>query len=313
MPGVEAKATGGDAARWRICLRFAAVLPNLPAMRDENFVPVPKWPFFLGDAAMIGFGYFIYYETRGPLGHWEFVACALCISLGAVLGILPFLLDHRARLKQIEANALGNVSEKIQNLEQLAAQISSATNAWENIQLQAEKTSQSAQEVSERMAAEARDFAEFMRQANDTEKATLRLEVEKLRRAEMEWLQVVVHMFDHVYALQGAAVRSGQTRVVEQLTQFRNACLEAARRVGLTAFAPAPGEAFDPQRHRNPDSETMPPDSIVAEVAAVGFTFQGQLLRPALVKVSASQPAAAPAPAVGAAPVPSQLTLEGQG
>ena len=282
-------------------------------MSDANTATVPKWPFFLGDAAMLGIAYFIYYETRGPLGHWEFSACGLCVALGAALAVWPFLLDHRARIKQIDNAALGSVSEKLQNLEQLAAQIAGATNEWQHVQLQAEQTSTSAKEIAERMAAEARDFAEFMQKANDSEKATLRLEVEKLRRGEMEWLQVLVNVLDHIHALHGAAVRAGQTRVIEQLTQFRNACHDAVRRVGVTAFAPLAGDVFDPQRHQNAGSESTPAGATVGEVVAAGFTFQGRLIRHALVRLATESPGEV---AAGAPPVavqePGQLTLETQ-
>lgn len=298
----------------RICLRWAALFVNLAAMSDSNTHAVPKWPFFLGDAAMLGLAYFIYYETRGPLGRWEFAACAICVALGAALAVWPFVLDHRARLKQIDRDALGSVSEKLQSLEQIAAQISGATNDWQSVQLSAEKTNLSAREISERMAAEARDFAEFMRKTNDTEKATLRLEVEKLRRAELDWLQVLVHVLDHVHAVHASAVRAGQTRAAEQLAQFRNACHDAARRVGLAVFVPAPGDDFDPQRHQNAESETTPAGAKVGEIVAAGFTFQGRLVRPAAVRVAA-QPPSPPSsrPPEATEPGPTQLTLETPG
>ena len=255
---------------------------------------MPKWPFFLGDAAMLGLAYFIYFETRGPLGRWEFGACGLCVALGAVLAVLPFLLDHRAFVRQLDAAALGSVSGKIDNLEKIAAQIASATHQWESLQALAGKTAASAGEISWRMAAEVRDFTEFMAKANDTEKANLRLEVEKLRRAEGDWLQVLVHVLDHVHALHAGAARAGQQKLVEQLTHFQNACRDAARRVGLVPFAPAPGDAFDGQRHQTAGGEAPPEKALVVEPLAVGYTLQGQLVRPALVRTNVTaQPVAA--------------------
>lgn len=281
-------------------------------MRDANPASVPKWPFFLGDAVLLGIAGFIYLESKLPLGHWEMAACAVCAALGALLGVWPFVLDYRALCKALEAAALGSVSEKIQNLERLAAQISSATNHWENVQLQAEKISGTAKEISERMATEARDFTEFMKQINEGEKATLRLEVEKLRRAETDWLQVLVHLLDHVYALHNGAVRSGQPRLVEQLTNFQNACRDAARRVGLMAFAANVGDKFDAQRHQSAQGDKTPPAAaVVAETLAPGYTLQGRPVRPALVRLNAEAPAEV---AAAKAPTPTveqnQLPLE---
>jgi molecular chaperone GrpE (heat shock protein) len=280
-------------------------------MRDVIPSSVPKWPFFLGDAVLLGIAYFIYFESKLPLGHWEMTGCGVCAALGALLGVLPFVLDYRALNKAVEAGALGAVSEKIQKLEALAAQIASATNHWENVQLQAERISVTAKETAERMAAEVRDFTDFMKKISESERSTLRLEVEKLRRAETDWLQVLVHLLDHVYALHTGAARSGQPRLVEQLTHFQNACRDAARRVGLSPFAADTGEPFDAKRHKSAGTEAPPADARIAEYLAPGYTLQGRLIRPALVRVNTdeqSKAEAAQSPA--ASPEQNQLPLE---
>jgi molecular chaperone GrpE (heat shock protein) len=244
---------------------------------------MPKWPFFLGDAFLLGMAFFIYWESKYPLGRWEIIACAVCVALAAVLGILPYLLEYRALLKLLETSALQSVTEKIQKLETLAAQISSATNHWQSAQDQADKTAALARDISEKMAAEVRGFSEFMEKISQGEKANLRLEVEKLRRAENDWLNVLVHLLDHVYALFHAAERSGQANLVSQLGQFQNACRDAARRVGLVPLLANQTEPFDSKRHKCADGEA-PAGALVTEMLATGYTFQGKFLRPALVR-----------------------------
>lgn len=255
-------------------------------MHNPQNSKTPKWPFFLADAAMLGLAYFIYWQSPKPLPHWEFIAAAVCVGLGVLLGMLPFILDYRTLLKRIEAEAVGRMAEKIQNLETVARQISSATNHWQSVQETADKTVAAANQISERMATEARDFTVFMQKINDGEKATLRLEVEKLRRIEGDWMQVLVHVLDHVYALYHAAERSGQEGLINQLGQFQNACRDVARRVGLAPFAVAMNETFDAERHRRAEGEGAPaPGARVLETLATGYTYQGKLLRPALVRV----------------------------
>jgi molecular chaperone GrpE (heat shock protein) len=198
--------------------------------------------------------------------------------------------------KALEVNALGAVADRIQDLERVTALISSATNEWVQAQMQAEKTSNSAKEIADKMTEEAHQFARVMQKLNDNEKSALRLEVEKLHRAEVEWLQVLVRILDHVFALNAAAERSGQPRVAEQMAQFQNACREAAHRVGLVPFAAAPDEPFDAKRHQAVNMESEPPaGAVVAETVGAGFTFQGRLLRPALVRLREASPPAAPA------------------
>jgi molecular chaperone GrpE (heat shock protein) len=265
-------------------------------MNDAMNWKIAKWPFLLGDALLLAFAYFIVWKSPHPISQWEIIACFVSAGFGTVVGILPFILDYRAIGKVIEANALGAVAEKIQNLEQLAAQITSATNQWEIAQGQAEKTSAGAKEIADKMAAEVREFSEFMGKMNDSEKATLRLEAEKLHRGETEWLQVLVRILDHVFALHAAAAHSGQPKLDEQITRFQNACHGVARRIGLTPFIAAPDEPFNAERHQAVDTKEKPPaDAVIAETVGSGYTFQGRLLRPALVRLREKDSSAASA------------------
>jgi molecular chaperone GrpE (heat shock protein) len=255
-------------------------------MNDMRDWKVPKWPFLLGDVLLFAFAYLIVWKSPHPIGKWEIIACFAAATLGSVMGIIPFLLDYRATGKAIQVNALGAVTEKIQDLEKLAAQIGSATSQWDVVQGQADKTAAGAKQIAEKMSAEVREFSEFMRKMNDSEKAALRLEVEKLHRGEAEWLQMLVRIFDHIFALHAAASHSGQPKLAEQIAHFQNACRGTVRRIGLTPFAAGPGEAFDAARHQLADSKEKPPtDAVVAETIGSGYTFQGKLLRPAVVRL----------------------------
>ena len=134
-------------------------------------------------------------------------------------------------------------------------------------------------------------YCKFMQKANDGEKATLRLEVEKLRRGEHEWLNVIVFMLDHIFALNRAAERSGQENLIKQLGHFQNTCRDAARRVGLAPVLAAAGEAFDPQKHQLPEGE-VPAGGVIGEIVASGYSYQGKLIRSVIVTLQET-----PAPA----------------
>ena len=246
-----------------------------------------KWPFFLGDFLLLAIAYFISVQSRFPAELWQLLLMSLCVAIGAALGVLPFILEYRLSAKVAEAQALSTVVNQIQLLQTTAAQISQATNQWQNIHGEAEKIGTAASGLVERMEAEARGFREFMQKISDAEKSTLRLEVEKMRRAETDWLQVSIRMLDHVYALHLGATRSGQPNLIAQVTSFQNACREVARRIGLTPFAANAAEPFDAQRHQLLEGQDPPkPGDTVAETLATGYTFQGRLLRPALVRLN---------------------------
>jgi molecular chaperone GrpE (heat shock protein) len=226
------------------------------------------------------------WQAPVPLPASVIWGSSLCLVVGACLGVLPYVLEYRAVCRQWEAATLAEGLTHARHAETVARRIAEATDNWQAIQEQAAKTTAQAREIAERMAAEVRDFTTFLQRANDTEKATLRLEVDKLRRAEGEWLQVLVWILDHVFALYTAGLRSGQPRLIEQLTQFQNHCRDAARRLGVVPFVVAPGESFDPEKHQTPDGQPPPEGAVVRETLATGITFQGRLVRPAIVAVN---------------------------
>jgi molecular chaperone GrpE (heat shock protein) len=288
-------------------------------MRDQIVPKLHKWPFLVGDILLLGLAFFIYRQSALPLTHWEVLTCAFCVVAGAVLAVLPYLSEYRAAVQLAETRALVSTVEQINKLEQLAAQITNANSAWHTVQESADKTVKAAREIAAGMAAEVKSFNEFIQRANDSERAALRLEADKARRAEGEWLHTLVRLLDHVFALYQAAVRSGQASLIEQLGAFQNACRDAARRVGVTPFAADPDEPFDAQRHQVMDADgnaKAVESGIVEATLASGYTFQGRLLRPALVRLrdgngSEPQNIAPKSPTTADAQLPqSQLPLE---
>jgi molecular chaperone GrpE (heat shock protein) len=282
-------------------------------MTDPTEPKLPKWPFYLGDALLLGAAYLICSRSNLPLGHWQAALTVLCVGAGTLVCMTPFVLEYRARVRLAEARGLATVAALTKDFERIAGQISGATGRWQEAQEHAEKNVATARDITERMTVEVKAFTEFMQRANDTERANLRLEVDKLRRGEAEWLQVLVRMLDHVYALHQGALRLGQSNVIEQVAFFQNACRDAARRVGLTPFVATEAEPFDAQRHQAVGDGAQPPaDATVAETIASGYTFQGRMVRPALVRLTQT-PTAVPAVAeTPPAAAQNQFPLEGQ-
>jgi len=255
-------------------------------MTDRTAPNLPKWPFLVGDAMLLGVAWFIFWQSRSPLGHWEMVVLAACVALGAWAGVLPFLLEYRAASRWAEADRLRAAALQIGNIEIIGRQIANSSAHWPNVHESTNQTADSARQISEVAASTARSFSEFIQKANDTEKSHLRLEVEKLRRAENDWLQILVRILDQIFALYQAGARSGQPNLAEQLGTFQNSCRDAARRVGLTPFVATAGEPFDPEIHQVADSQVgLTADSRIAETLATGYSFQGQVVRPALVSL----------------------------
>ena len=257
-------------------------------MSNRTVPKLSKWPFFVADAALLGMAWLIFRQSQSPMTVWDTSLCAGCVALGALLCVSPFLLEYRAAMRLTEADRLASAVLQIENLEILGRQITQATAGWQTAHEHATKSVDAAREIAEAITTEARAFGQFLKKANDTEKSHLRLEVDKLRRAETEWLQILVRILDHVFALYQAALRSGQANLTEQIGQFQNTCRDIARRVGLVPFVAIAGEPYDSKVHQLADASLVAgAEGRVAETLAAGYSFQGQLVRPALVNLQA--------------------------
>ncbi len=281
-------------------------MSNSPAPKSA------KWPFLLGDLLLVAAAGAIVAQGR-PLGPWQAIAIVAAVAIGAWILIQPFLKDQDIEGQLEELHRLGDTVKQINKIEDAADRIGRASTNWHGIQTEAGKTLEAVQTISDRMSSEAQQFAQFIQRQNDTEKATLRLETDKLRRSEGEWLQVSMRMLDHVFALFAAAQRSGQQNVIAQIGQFQGMCLDATRRVGLVPFAGQTGEPFDEQAHRTADGNPPTAGAVVLETLAAGFSFQGQLIRPAVVVAGTPEElaaAAVPAPVVEEEPVVASAASE---
>ncbi|HEX4120434.1 MAG TPA: nucleotide exchange factor GrpE [Verrucomicrobiae bacterium] len=249
---------------------------------------LPLWPFLAADILLLIAAGLILQLSRRPLPGWNAALLILCVACAAWSLVFPFLRRNADDQTLAQASLLAEATSRIQKIEQVAAQIAGATTQWHEYQQQAAETATAARGIAESMSAEARTFTEFLKKAGDTERAHLRLEVEKLRRAEAEWLQIMVHIMDHVFAVFQAAQRSGQPALAEQMTQFQNSCREAARRIGLVATFGKPGEPFDPNLHKVLEGLSANGNALVSETLAAGYTFQGQVIRRPLVALQES-------------------------
>jgi molecular chaperone GrpE (heat shock protein) len=263
-------------------------------MTDRAAHRLPKWPFFAGDMLMLGVAGLTFWQGSRPLEMWEMMLLAGCVAGGAMLCVMPFVLEYRYLSKLSQVERLQRALLQVHNIEGIARQIASATACWQAIQDDARKSVDASREITESMTAEARAFQQFLEKANDAERGHLRLEVEKLRRAEGEWLHVLMRVLDHVYALFQAAVRSGQPGLIDQLGGFQRACRDATLKVGLVPFEARAGEPFDPQHHQTMGDAEVPEDGQVGDTLATGYRFQGQQVRKVLVSLQGDRPDPSP-------------------
>ena len=239
----------------------------------------PKWPYLLADVILVATAAAVAWKAA-PVWTWKEISLVGGLTgLGAWIFIQPFQKDHEAAVKLFEQVNLASAAEKLGSLDKTAQQIAAATAQWQDIQTLSNKTVNAAGDITQQIAAEAKSFSDFLARANDGEKATLRLEIEKLRRGEKDSLQVVIHLMDHCFALFQAAVSSGQPQLIQQIGNYRNACIDATRRVGILPYEAQPGEPFDADRHEVADGSEATEGATVERTIAWGYTFQGAGIR----------------------------------
>lgn len=246
---------------------------------NSNSAPrLPKLPFLIGDILLLVTAWWLAWQG-GPLKTWTAVLVVAAVALGAWIAVAPFIMQFRADVKTAETSDLASATEQLGDLATLAQQISSASMEWQGIHKNTSQTIAAADQIAEKMISESRNFGEVLTRMNDTEKTHLRLELEKFKRSEGDWLQVVVRLFDHIYAVEEAAARSTQRNVAEQLSRFQNSCRDVARRIGFLSIVPQPGVPFDEKEHHLIEGQTKSPNALVGAVLAPGYSYQGQLLR----------------------------------
>jgi molecular chaperone GrpE (heat shock protein) len=206
-----------------------------------------------------------------------------CFIAGALILIYPFLREHAGAVKLWEQANLAEAAQQLDQLVTVANRVVAAAREWEGFQSNTQKLQQQSGQLVDRMVGEAKSFSELMQRMDLHEKQALRFELEKVRRQEAEMLQVLVHLLDHVHALRQAGDRSGQPQLAQQLANFRSACLETARRVGLLAFESEPGSPFDPHSHQTVDGREPAEGALIESTVACGYSFQGQPVRRILV------------------------------
>ena len=150
---------------------------------------LPKWPFLLGDAVLLGTAWIIASQSRDPFSGAPLIAIVACVMLGALLGAIPFLSDY-AR-KQDEA-----LDERQRSLETLsrtvaasAEQISIAAGGLHEITEIAQRNLTTAEHLPHKLQEKIAEFKAGLENAHSDEREELEKELATLRAGESERLE----------------------------------------------------------------------------------------------------------------------------
>lgn len=261
-------------------------------MRQSDEPNLPIWIFVLGDISFIIVAIWLTQVSPAPITALHALMILVAVGAGAWCSIYPFLKAYQRASRVSETDKLKSTVETIEELKNLASSIDLARGDWQSAGAESQKVIDASKEVYDRMAEETKAFHQFLQDSQATEIRNLKLETDKLRKADQTWVELTVHLLDHIYAISTAAERSGQDNLSAQHVQFRAACYDIVRRVGLVPFGVEPGEIFDPRKHqiKNPEDKVGAGAKVEGTIAT-GYTYQGQLLRRSMVALDAPQEA----------------------
>ncbi len=94
---------------------------------NETQPTLPKWPFYVGDVLLVGIALLLAFRGGGALDAAQMFWVIGAVGLGAVLFVLPFIIEYRTRIAIAES---GRDAEIWENTERMEAALQQAATAF---------------------------------------------------------------------------------------------------------------------------------------------------------------------------------------
>jgi hypothetical protein len=187
------------------------------SMLPSDTPRLPKWPFLVGDAALLGTAALIATRSLDPWSGAPLIASVSCVALGTVLAAIPFLTDY-ARKQDIALDDRQRALEELSRTVATAAeQIGIAAQGLHTITELAQKNLKQAEQLPHKLQDKIAELQQQITLANDEEKEELERDLAALRSSESERLEVVV---DKIQKAAGEWTKL-QTSATSQLTALQ--------------------------------------------------------------------------------------------
>ena len=184
------------------------------SMLPSDTPRLPKWPFLVGDAALLGTAALIATRSLDPWSGAPLIASVSCVALGTVLAAIPFLTDY-ARKQDIALDDRQRALEELARTVATAAeQIGIAAQGLHTIAELAQKNLKQAEQLPHKLQDKVAELQQQLTVANDEEKEELERDLAALRTSESERLEAVV---DKIQKAAGEWTKI-QTAATSQLT-----------------------------------------------------------------------------------------------
>lgn len=259
---------------------------------------LPKWPFLLGDALLLGTAWLIADQVRNPFTGQPLIWIVVCVVAAAILGAIPFLADYARKQDEALDERQRGLDAIARTVAASAEQIGISANGLNELTQLAQKNLQAAAQLGPALEQKVTALKAELTATRDDDRAALRKEIAALRSVEAQRIEAAVQHLTKT----AAEFARAETALQKQLAEVRELCtsagdlavtlngaaesLQAARAAIAAAPAPAaspaaapapepeiPAAKPEPKRSRKtapvPETSEAPPAPVPAEPAAL--------------------------------------------
>jgi archaellum component FlaC len=203
----------------------------------EEVPPLNPWPFLIGDAALLVTACLISSQANAPLTSLPLIAVAGCVALGAVLAVIPFLLNHTRRQELALAERQREIAALAQITTTSAEQISIAASSLHGIAESTTRSLKIGEQLPQKIQEKINDFKTQLNEVAVTENEALAQEVNTLRASETERLETALSGMRKTaadLAMIEAVSRKHLSELNESLSRFVSSAEKAASEAAKT-------------------------------------------------------------------------------
>jgi len=195
----------------------------------EEVPPLNPWPFLIGDAALLATACLISSQTRAPLTGLPLIAIAGCVALGAVLAVIPFLINHTRRQELALAERQREIAALAQITATSAEQISIAASGLHSIAESTARSLKLGEQLPHKIQDKINDFKTQLNEVAVTENEALAQEINTLRSNETERLETALGGVRKT-AADLAAIEAANRRHLSELNESLNRFIASAEK-----------------------------------------------------------------------------------
>ncbi|RME68900.1 MAG: hypothetical protein D6781_09845 [Verrucomicrobia bacterium] len=131
--------------------------------------PIPRWPFYLGDAAFLILAFATITLAGSPPSLGHIAVATLCTIIGIALLLIPFLLEYDARARFAEAQARDHAEAQLRRLAQIGDQLTNVLSRSQSTEEQIGQALGNLDEIIEKLGNLTDDLGQFISRLSTSE------------------------------------------------------------------------------------------------------------------------------------------------